>query len=109
MSLPLLPVFNRQISEPAMLNPDQDPNPTDITADAFRCAIAETPLHLRPLASALSVASQHMFDAAIHARYEQHTLMRSSFGACREQLEQALALLAEAENAPDADFGADLV
>jgi len=92
-----------------MLNPDQDPNPTDVTADAFRYAIAETPMHLRPLASALSVASQHFFDAAIHARYEQHALMRFSFGACREQLEHALALLAEAESAPDADFAAELV
>ena len=92
-----------------MLNPDQDPDPTDVIADAFRTAITETPLHLRPLANALSDASQHMFTAATHTRYEQHAPMRWSFSACREQLEHALALLAEAESAPDADFAAELV
>ena len=78
-------------------------------ADAFRAAMSETPTHLKPLAQALAEASECTFDAAFHAKYEEHALVRWNYRGCRDRLEKALAILDELERRPDPDFDADLV
>lgn len=92
-----------------MYHPDESPDPIDVIANAFIAAVADTPLHLRPLVHALKSTTESALHAAHHAKYEQHALIRENFSDCREHLEQALALLTEVQNLPYQHFDAEPV
>ena len=88
--------------------PESD-DPIDVIAEAFRTALAETPLHLRPLVRALKSTTENALTAAYHVRYEEHALVHENFSACRERLEEALVLLTAAQSLPDQLFDAEPV